>query len=249
MLTGRVDNRGFQRKAALWAGNTRAAERLVVEALGEQFITRVLRAAPADTHRYKRGWAIAGNQAGAGLHTVPRVRKSRYADKLAARLEQQLADLLRKVTLADKAAKYWTDVYANRYARVNRRDRWERDCRAKKDKAVKRAAKMQELVDFASQQIDRFKNGDAGELVIWGKSTRKDTAKSRYASVRDKVYGGRGTWKTLPGGGTLLELKNLEPHASIVESRTGVVRAALGSLKGAGLRRYTPRMIKLIEGR
>ena len=31
MLTGRVDNRGFQRKAALWAGNTRAAERRAQE--------------------------------------------------------------------------------------------------------------------------------------------------------------------------------------------------------------------------
>lgn len=245
--SGRVSDKQFRTVVRAWAKQSAAVEKETVQALAEDFIRIVVSRSPQDTRRYVSAWIEAGNAAGVSNFSYLPLRRSKHADTLLLRLERQLIELLRKVEIADKAAKFWEDTYTRRYGRTARKDRWERDCARKRDKALKRAAKLQVVVEFASEQIRKFKDGQAGELVIWGKSDAKDTAKRRYASVRDKVYGGRGTWKRA-GHRTFLELKNLEPHASIVESRVGVVREALRSVEGLGLRRVEPRVVKLIGG-
>lgn len=246
MLKARVDDRRFRQAARGWARGQAAAEKVVVMDLGEEFVRLLLKESPQDTRRYIAGWIQAANQAGIGGGIpVPAIRRSKYADKLIVRLERQLIFLQKQVARAEEAEKFWAGVYANRYERYNRRDRWAMDCLRKLEKARKRAKTMSDLVQFASDQLSKFKNGDAGEIVIWGKKEARVTAKRAYASVRDKVYGGTGRWRRA-GYRTFLELKNNEAHASLVEASKHPVRYATLGTYGQGLRKVQTRSVRMI---
>lgn len=246
MLRARVDSSKFKRAARGWAAQQAAGEKLVVQDIGEEFITLLLKVSSVDTNRYIRAWKMAANQAGiGGGFPLPAIRRSKYADRLIVRLENQLVFLQKQVTRAEAAERWWNDVYQARYERKNRRDRWAMDCLRKLDKARRRAKAMSDLVQFASDQLKKFKNGDAGEIVIWGRSQARATAKRRYAGVRDKVYGGTGRYRRA-GPRTYLELKNNEPHASLVEHSKGPVRYATAGAMAKGLRRVDSRSVRTI---
>lgn len=225
---------GLRRKlhAAERAGPAASVEALRV--LGRAFGGAVLATSPTDTNRYKRGWAQALNAAGLGPVAVPEITRSRLADELKARLELQLERFEARAEKKKKAAEYWQKVYANRYARAGRKDRWERDCAARRDRAAKDAATARKQAERAAEQLRLF---DPRGLVVWGRRGKGGKLTlGEVATVRTKVYGGRGV-VVGTGSGAYLLLHNLEPHASIVESSDRVVARAFSAVKRPGVTR------------
>lgn len=195
--------RGLQMRLRAMANASPAARRSAVRIMGETVIKRVLATSPADTNRYKRGWAEAGNAAGVGIFAVPQYnRSSRYSEMLSK--------------LADAAAD-WRYILKTRYDDKGRNDRHRAKAQAQLEKAEKR------LADFLSNE-----SGAVVGFNLYGGG--------RQFSARHKIYGGRGRIVSI-GDRTYVELHNLEPHATMVEKQRGVMRRAVGSLRGAGLKR------------
>lgn len=244
-----LDDSNFRRRTAEWVRRTPKAEKYVVSKMAGEFVGKVLSNSPTDTNRYIRGWIKAANAASIGTaFALPPLRRSKLADVLAVRLESQLRKWEKALVDAEQFAKFWTDLYQKRYVATGRRGKWATDCRNKMNKAIRRRDKVAEIVRIATEQLAEYNNGDGAQIVIFGRKTKGEFAKSRLTTVRAKIYGGDAKWLTVKGR-TLLELHNLEAHASLVENHRGVVRRAMSSVRSIGLKKYSARAIKIIDGK
>lgn len=243
MATGqiRVDRTALVRRLRKAENAVRLSAPEATKLVAREFGEQVIRSAPRDTNRFVRGWAEAVNSAGLGSVPVPPIVPSKLHDKLAPRLEQQAAYWTRIAEQKEAAAAYWRRVYENRYKRANRRDRWERDCAARLRKAEKYAVRARKLAVRAQEELADL-NGNPSAVVIFGKKKKpglrsdEDLRTGRLHTVRTPIYGGSGATVNL-NGRTYVRLRNKEPHASIVESRTRVVARALSAARGAGLKK------------
>lgn len=230
----KIDMRGLNRRlqAAREAGPGASYE--AVKVLGREFGLTVLSLSPSDTNRYKAGWARAINGAGVGPVSVPAIVESKFAAVLLDRLETQLARFEARAERKEKAAEYWHKVYLNRYERPGRKDRWERDCAAKRAEAAKQAQQARKQAERAAEQVRNF---DPRGLVIWGKKSASGRLNlGEVSTVRTRVYGGRGVVVATDGGAYIL-LHNLEPHASIVEKQARAVARAFAAVRRPGVTR------------
>lgn len=235
----KMDLRGLRRRlhdAEAVAGRASLAALTVI---GRDFAQSLMANSPEDTARYKRGWGEAINQAGLGPVSLPAMKKSKYAERLLDRLEQQVDRFAARMERRRKVAEFWEKVYQNRYERPGRKGQWERDCAAKRDMAVKNYETAKKQHEKAVEQVKSF---DPMGLVIWGRQSTDGKLRMREVStVRVKNYGGRGgllgSWVSGYGSEVMLFLHNLEPHASIVEKSHRVVARASAAVKRPGVRR------------
>lgn len=235
----KVDLRGLKRRLhdAEAVGGKASLAALTV--IGRDFGAVLMATSPTDTNRYKRGWGEAINQAGLGPVSLPPMEKSKYAERMLERLEQQVERFAARMEIMRKAAEYWQKVYMNRYERPGRKGQWERDCAAKRDNAVKNFEMASKQHARAVEQVQQF---DPMGLVIWGRKSRDGKLRmAEVSTVRTKFYGGRGgllgSWVSGYGSEVMLYLHNLEPHASIIEKNHRVVARAFAAVRRPGVRR------------
>lgn len=109
------------------------------------------------------------------------------------------------------------DRIVQSYERKGRRDKWYNRAVKTRDRAREELAKL-----------------DPTSIAIFGNSKKRRLD----VTVRNKVYGGKG-FRSHVAGRTFITIHNLEPHASIVESRNRVVRSAQSRMKAFGVKRYS----------
>lgn len=235
MTTTSVNVRGLVAKINAIRRDLPNAERHAVALLGRAQVDLFQAISPRDTNRYVRGWLAAGNSAGVGSWSLPPIEESRSHVRSVARVEAQLRGYARRLQAAEKNAEYWHRLYQRRYADTNRRDRWERNAKDRVRRADVRAEKLRVLVERLTETLAQLR-ADPSAIVIGGRRTKSDLAVGRLITVRDREYGGVGAI-IQSGDRTYIRLHNLEPHASIVESRSRVVGRVVAALRIAGLQR------------
>lgn len=235
--------------ARLDKAGPRAAE-MAATAVASDVVGFMLTIAPRDTNRYARGWAQAGNKAGAGPFPLPPVIKSAYADKLAARLDTQLVRYQKMLDSQQRYFNYWDLLYQRRYVEKNRTGKWARDAQRKRDAVAKKLDRLKELVERAKAAVEMFDKGNVdGALVIWGKGAKQvknPLAFSRQATVRDKIYGGDGRMFKADGR-VFITIHNLEPHSSIIEKKHRVLARAMARARTTGLQRMSRKALAEIR--
>lgn len=203
--------------------------------------------APEDTRRFRRGWALSLRDVGITAMALKPLRKAKFADNITERLEKQVAWAERQHLKARGFYLFWSRIYNTRYADQNRKGKWERDCRLKRNKAGTRLNYTEKVLSRARENLRFWQGGgeESGALIIFGRGRKTlangkkdpDLKLSNLIRVITKVYGGEG--RAVIGGGGRVEIKlhNMEPHTSIVESRKKVLRAARDFARaGAGVK-------------
>jgi len=225
MITLRADTRRLRRKLD---GIRRETKKAGPHAAGEvasvvcQMVTRL---APRDTGRYSRSWAFANNKIpGVRPMPLPGLQDSRYARLNRSRLIQQ--------------AQHWTRVreeWQRRVAGIERRRGHERWPSYHQAKGILR--KVQRIEQRALEQVEAIDQSPEGRsaIVIGGSRGRNPLSVGRLA--RANVGGlplASVTVRQLAER-SIVEVVNKEPHARMVEKRTGVLRGALMLARPAGL--------------
>lgn len=218
-----VDTRVLNRRVKEATARSPRARLAALKEAVELVVKRVVLTARRDTRRYVRAWIIAANQAGLWYNTPPAVQRSRFADKLKDRLEIQLDREVMWLRRTEASLKFWEERYNLWYGRTGRRGKWERDCRAKRDKARKNVERQKKLVEQARAELAKYASGNEGQLVVFRR--RAKSRRNITVTVREKIYGGSGE-AVSEGDRAVITLRNLEPHARIVEKRYGTVTRA-----------------------
>lgn len=204
MLAVRTNMTGFNRKMKALAGPVAfKLSRAIVEDSGKAAVRTLGVISPKDTHRYVSAWQRAGNMAELGPIPVDAIVKSKSYSKNFTKLKRQAEFWTRE----EKRWKRNLESYERRHRKSGSKSY--REARAKYAKIVK-------LKDRAVQQFQLLDADPGTAIVIRGRNTVKSTSLGQLATVRTRIYGGSGTW-SLTSRGWLLTLKNLEPHARIVE--------------------------------
>lgn len=238
------------RKLRAAVRNCKLARRQGVNHIARAMVTALAQRSPRDTNRYVRGWIQAGQVAGiAGIPVVPPLRESRYHAAALDRLErwtETLGSRLRE--LVEKRDHLYPDGRPRRggrgYDRLTDRIKTANDrlLAAREDLEALRgdpyavvfgagkAVSNGRLVRVDSPNL-RTRDGRPKRIRLWVRGDKVERFIGHgKVSIRTKVYGGWGLVRHLSGR-SIVSLHNLEPHAAIVEARSGVVRqvrAALG---------------------
>lgn len=183
------------------------ASREAVKVMGRDFIEECIRLSPRDTRRYVNGWIQAGNAAGVGIFPAEAIQPSRVGEKLRQFFLKQFQE--------------W-DWIVKRYEREGRQDKWYRKAVKLRDRAAEELAKYTETaIAIGVRVVD-------GRAFSVGKGRN-------LATVRNKIYGGTGSI-VRNGRETLINLHNLEAHASIVEWSSRVKARAAARSRAFGAR-------------
>ncbi len=207
MINGRIDSRVFRRKIRDAVRASPEARRAGLVLMGRSVANVIVRHSPRDTQRFVRSFVMAGNEAGVLTMPLPKLVPSRYLADHQNRLLRQYRKLVGFLVT------WYGDVH---FPTRRKPDRWFHRLREAMLKAERQLAEMTETA-----------------ILIGG---RRSGVLSRLATVRREEHGGTGRWLDYAGR-TYLELRSLEPHAAIVESRTRVVSTAISNLRGFGLMR------------
>lgn len=216
---------GLQAKVAKWTQAAQKAAGVSVIDLMNPVMRQILDKTPTDTNRLKRGYAMAANDATLGPFSVPKIQPSKYRGQLNDRFAIQIIRFENMVT-------FWERLIYNRYTSKNRHDKWERDAERKLRVARKRLARAQQEAakfGFTPEAIAIFRSSKNGLTI----------------TARTKMYGGVGKRVQVPGFNGV-EIHNLEPHASIVESYKHAIRDAFATVSGSGLVRFKNSYLKNI---
>jgi hypothetical protein len=243
VIKANVNTLGLQKRLAGLNATAPEAGEVAVKLMAEEFVSHALSISPRDTNRYVRGWVEAGNKSGVGSWPLPPLIDSKFADKLAVRLELQLAKNEGRQRQEQAAVKYWADLHEKRYLSQGRTDKWERSLLKKKRESEARLEKVTALVERAREQLKKY---HAGAIVIWGKKTKREFSLGQLATVRESTYGGDG--QVIKNGfQTLVLLHNLEAHASIVEKRWRVVARSGARMRAVGFKKASKAMVQAIQ--
>lgn len=196
-----------------------AAEELLRDQARE-FVQFVVTAAPKDTNRYARAWAMAGNAAGLGPFPVPEVRESRF-------WAQNRERLLNQVNRMQDSVDFWTRIIAERYDKQGRRGKWRSD-------AVRKLARAERRLRRAREELEKFMRAEGGAAILIGRAGKAGNLK---LTVRHKIYGGTGR-EFMVAGRTFIQLHNREAHARIVERRHRLVARGMALARELGVRTY-----------
>lgn len=238
MIQVRVDTRVMDAKLARLRANRLDARREGTAVLANEVIRFVITRSPRDTNRYARGWQKAQNDISRGSQTVAPVpldviKPSRYAAGIRTRITKQ--------------ASYWTGVRVKLEHDLQRVERagFKRES-PKGVRALKRLEKVKEIESRAREMLRWInENPDSAThaILIGGKRRLNPYTFGRLARIDAKFHGGFARFAHT-GSGTFVEVKNLEPHANIVEARTRLLRTALGAARGVGLRQVRGAYVK-----
>lgn len=206
-------------------GARKAALRAMVEAAFEPMI----REAPRDTNRFVRGWIMAARDVKATRVAVPAVKPSRYRAEILAILEGQVAVLARALDRKRGVLDRW---YTARGRSVSR---------GYGARLRREVAAAERRLRRAVEELAKARGESAALLFDAVRGGR------RVSTVRERIYGGSGAYLEA-GGRVFARLHNKEPHARIVERRTGLLRRANSRARRAGLRRAGRSYLASLQG-
>lgn len=203
-----------KRVGAVRRGMDLAAKRALV-AGADASVDVVESIAPVDTGRFLAGWQRAALKAGSAVGGKARMvqpidfSQSRH-ERVLERLWHQVEFIAREVKWRKERLYLWYDSRGRRYGDYGR----------------SLARKIKTWEKRYSRALEEFQKAAAAEgtgvpvLVIGSGAGRK------LSTVRTKVYGGTG--RLIVRGGGLVEvlMKNLEPHAQILEAKLQVMARA-----------------------
>lgn len=234
----KVDDSLIEKKMA-------AAEQKVVGLSREAAVTSafmfgqyIIPIAPRRTNRYVNGWIHAVNdiirRSGAsipGVRTIePFPLRQESGDRIRDILETQLERLYKdreyKQSLVERDEKRMA-------RRKKKRAYWKSTKQTKKD-----LRKIEKAIARAEETLAKFSDADAAGaavILIHGRKTKRKYSLSSLASIREKVYGGEGRIIETASG-FVVQVKNKEPHARIVERHTRAGRRVRAILKATGLK-------------
>lgn len=219
-----LDISGLKKRVDSMLAKSADAAGLSVESLMNPVMRQIVGEVPVDTHRLQRGYAMAANQAGLGPFPVPAVNPSKWRDKVNMETAAQIDRF-------ERAVKYWKNIIQYRYVAKGRSTGKGYTDALKKlamyEKRLRKAQIIAARFGFGLESIAIYRSSKTGITV----------------TVRDKVYGGEGKRVQVPGFNGV-EIHNLEPHASIVESYDHTVRDAFAAAKGTGLVRFKNSYLK-----
>lgn len=228
---------GFDRQVDQLARRFTPAAVFLAKEIASVAARAMFAASPHDTNRFRRGWAVANNAAGLAPMPVPPVVKSKYAEQRRERLGRQIdrlkrtiAGLTGQIDRDEGKMRNWYDVPGRKP------DKFYRQLKRDATRNYNRRQRLLDVLEAARREIAQY---DDTAILIGGRKRKegKDFGFSNLATVRRTVYGGSG--RVYEGRGqVLVELRNLEAHASIVDSKFKVVaagRAATRSLGGRAM--------------
>jgi len=233
-----VDTKVIEGKLSKLKANRDAARRESVAVLANEVVRFIITKAPRDTNRYVRGWQAAQNDISKASRTVGSVpldtiRPSRYAAQILTRIRKQ--------------ASYWTAVRTKLEQRAETyRSSGVKEGSPRMTRLLKSVEKVKEIERRARDMLrDLNENPDSAThaILIGGKKSLNPYTFGRLARSSRAFYGGYARMADI-GGETFIEVKNLEPHANIVESRTRLMRSALSAVRGQGLKTVRGAYIK-----
>lgn len=235
----KVDTRRLMARVTVLEGNVHGALKQMGLAHVREFVWQANAMSPRDTHRYVRGWQMAGRDLGVWAAVEP-VQKSARAELHIDVLERQITRLEVAIGHVEAGAAekrrlvdLWFTSRGRKLTPGGRR--MQRDAVALET----RARQMYKLLGRAEEELAKY-NGAEGAILIdagkhgqghrvkpthryGGDPARKYPNRSRrLTTVRDKVYGGQGSWQNLGGRRMVFTLHNMEPHASFVERKSRV---------------------------
>lgn len=238
MIQVRVDTRVMDAKLAKLRSNRLDARREGTAVAANEVIRFVVTRAPKDTNRYVRGWQKAQNDIARGSSTVAPIpldviKPSRYAAQIRTRIAKQ--------------ASYWTGVRVRLEQQLSAVDKagFKRES-PRGVRALKRLEKVRVIEERAREML-RWMNenpdGATHAILIGGKRRLNPYTLGRLARIDAKFHGGYARFAHTATA-TFVEVKNLEPHANIVEARTRLMRSALGASRSIGLQQVRGVYIK-----
>lgn len=187
---------------------------------------------PRDTRRYVRGWQMAGRDLGV-WSSVDTVRRSERADLIASRLERQIERIEKAIDTLERDAEKKRELVDLWFTSRGRKlSPGARRMLRRAEKNYLEAARLKVVLGRAEDQLARFEASGGTAILIYASRSRRSRSSNqpvdgvkrrsrrrRIHTVRDQVYGGVGTMRSIGGGVVLTELHNKEAHASIVERR------------------------------
>lgn len=227
-----VDTSGMQRKLQLMArARPEGRKNAVLFGVGAA-VRGIVRQCPADTNRLVNGYIEAGQQAGLGafVGALRPLRQSKYRGLQETALAVQ-------VTRYEKNVKYWAGQVAflrNARAldggkRVLHRPGGDVTVAVALREAESALRKNIKLVERARAEQGKLAEFSIVFGIFGGRSGRKIGT-----TVSSTVYGGQGEF-IHTADASYVRIRNLEPHARVIEKRTGLVRQAVAALKVDGI--------------
>lgn len=182
------------------------------------------RFSPRATNRYVRAWLMAVGQAGSTPRPLPVLIPSNNK-YIKERITRQWVDQHKQVLSKEKWLTSW-------YPPGTKRGPFARRQFVILEKMKKREERLKE-------ELEKLSGSETDSIILFG-----GRGKNGYATVRTKIYGGSGFTDPISG---VMYLRNLEPHAFIVEKKMHTKRIVERYVKLAGNRvvssRYATRLI------
>lgn len=216
---------------------------LATAATGDMVVQAAISA--RDTQRYMRGWTISHNDAAGmtlgevGPKVLPAVLPGKYAEKIRPRLVGQyqkwkaIEENLLRLKAADERRGKGKEQDWPSYRRL-----------------MKTLDKIGDIVDRTIEQIEAYDKavveGTTGTAVVIGGRRTKRPGISNVSRISFKLYGGSARVFT-QAGRTFVEIKNMEPHARIIERRLGIGRSSIAKVRTIGLFRASNAYLKSLK--
>lgn len=238
-MKARVNIDRFKAKMARIALKTPTAREAFVLALASDFATEVIKATPKDTNRLARGWAGAASALGLSVGNVPPIQASRHREKLMVVLVDQVEKLRKRLGWLLQREDWWYTSQPNRkkqgyYHKLQR-------------EIQKAETRLKKAVD----DLEVYAGTEASIVMMRGSGAalngyqRQLDGKKLNATIREKVYGGRG--RIIRGNTTTgVVMSNMEPHVRVVEKFKGPVARAKRILYAGKLKPLRRKYVKMI---
>lgn len=217
-LTAKLDIRPFQAKLRAMVHERPRAATEVAKLIAHSVIRDVVTHAPRATNRYVRGWVQANNEASLEPMNLPTLMPNPKYDEFRRLLERQVEQNRRSAERLRGVLDAWFYSKGRRLTGYGRR----------LEGALRR---VEHRLMRSEQELAKFIAADGQAVLVF--VAGRDRI---LTTVREKVYGGRGRL-VVDQGGAYVEAQNLEPHATIVEARTGVVAKAAAKFRAFGINR------------
>lgn len=228
MKTVNIDQRGlkaFYRAAARQHRGLQDSAKI----MGGAFIETMDRFAPTDTNRYLNGWLLAGQAAGISQIPTRPLRQTRYHEQMVDRLDMQLLRIRREIKRIQERLEL---IYGRRGLDPRRSDFGRRN--------LARLRLLQKREVVAQRELDTIMAGGS-YIVIFGKAGRRSEKTGRIigerlTTLRTTIAGGTGEVIRVAGR-VVVELRNREPHARLVEKRVRAVARTMAVARQLGVKR------------
>lgn len=231
-LKTQIMHRRLRNELAAARGGRRAGMRVI----GTTLMDNLRALSPVDTRRYLRGWLTAGTEAGVYTGAIPALRPSRYHASSVAAMERYVE------RLEDQRNGIQRTIDARYPKGAPMRGGGEyRGLQRKLGTAERRLARVR--LELDELERDPY-------AVVFGAGRVIDGGKSRLGlgkvSIRGKVYGGTG--RLIDGTtASFIHLRNMEPHARVLEWKYGVLKTASSAAKSAGVLPVRAAYIKILR--